>query len=98
MEQATLTVDHEVGLKDFIVGWWPWGRKSDYASAVKESVEIRICSRHHKERQPTMTAMFEQFGPVRDARYQLGNGGLTIGSDGVGSDACELCRNYSRGH
>ena len=66
------TVDHEVGAKGaFIAGLVALGKKSDYASAVKESVEIRDMFEPHQERHSYYEAMFEQFGTVRDSTLPI---------------------------
>src|ERR1700732_28955 len=65
-------VDQEVGAKGaFIVGLVALGKKSDYASAVKESVEIRDMFEPHKERHSYYDAMFEQFLAVRDSTLPI---------------------------
>ena len=61
------TADQEVGAKGaFIAGLVALGQKADYASAVKECVQIRDTFEPHKRRHARYDELFQQFLAVRN--------------------------------
>jgi erythritol kinase len=65
-------VDQEIGAKGaFIAGLVAVGKEADYASAVKDYVQIRDVFEPHKERQARYDELFEQFLAIRESTLPI---------------------------